>query len=153
MGIQSIIHTSYFIIHSTGFPGTITPPPILLTPYSILPKHEPHEHAANVEAVSLRPAHPLSDQSFEGRGAFRRSLDVGGIDNFVSLFIELEGELEVFGNAGPPAEALQEVSADHVDTPRDLLHTSVQFRSRSLNDIASCVFGSHSPRYPVLAFV
>src|SRR3990170_7279581 len=100
MGIQSIIHTSYFIIHSTGFPGTITPPPILLTPYSILPKHEPHEHAANVEAVSFRPSHSLPNQPLEGRRAFRRGLDVGGVDDFVACSIEFEGELEIFGDGG-----------------------------------------------------
>src|SRR3972149_4649982 len=102
MGIQSIIHTSYFIIHPAGFPSAFTPPPILLTPYSILPKHEPHEHPPDVEAVSLRPAHPLSDQPLEGGRAFRGSLDVGGVDDSLTLSVQSKGEFKILREAGPP---------------------------------------------------
>src|SRR3972149_12228707 len=100
--------------------------------------------------MTFRPSHSLSDESLQGGGAFRRGLDVGGIDDFVSLFIELEGELKIFGNGGPPGEAVEEVPADHVDGTGDLFDSPVELRSRSLNDIASCVFGSHSPGDPVL---
>src|SRR3990167_7058825 len=119
MGIQSIIHTSYFIIHSTGFPGTLTPPA----------KQQSKEHLPDIEAVSFCPAHALSDQSLEGRSAFSGGLDVGGVDDFVSLFIELEGELKIFGNGGSPAEGVQKVSADHIDRACYLLQASVEFRS------------------------
>src|SRR3990170_8056544 len=129
MGIQSIIHTSYFIIHPAGFPDALTPPPILLTPYSVLPKHEPHEHLPDIKGMSFCPSHSLSDESLQGGGAFRGRLDVGGVDDFVSLFIELEGKLKVFGDGGPPAEPVKKVPADHVDRTGYLLHSSVEFGS------------------------
>src|SRR3989344_2517860 len=119
MGIQSIIHTSYFIIHLIGFPCVLTPPA----------KQQSQEHLADVEAVSFRPAHPLSDQSLERGSAFRRGLDGGGIDNLVACFIELEGELKIFGDGSSPAERIKKVFPDHVDAPRDLFHASVEFGS------------------------
>src|SRR3990170_5004498 len=125
MGIQSIIHTSYFIIHLIGFPISLTPPP----------KQQPGKHPSDVEAVSFRPSHSLADQPLQGRRAFGGSLDVGGVDDLVALFIEFEGELEIFGDGGPPAESLQKVPADHVDRTGNLFEASVEFGSASLNDI------------------
>src|SRR3990170_8363746 len=125
MGIQSIIHTSYFIIHLTGFPGTLTPPA----------KQQSKKHFPDIEGMSFCPAHPLPDQPLEGGSAFRGSLNIGGVDDFVSLFIELERELKIFGNRGPPAESIQKVPADHVDGTGDLFEASVEFGSASFNNI------------------
>ena len=105
---------------------------------------------ADVEGMSLRPSHPLSDQPLEGGGAFGRGLDIGGVDDSVTLSVQPKGELEILSKTRPPAEGIKEVPADHVDTPRDLFQASVEFSSASLNDIAPCIFASHSPGDPIL---
>src|SRR3989304_2246176 len=140
MGIQSIIHTSYFIIHSTGFPGTITPPP----------EQQSQKHLPDIEGMSLCPAHPLSDESLEGTGAFGWGLDIGGVDDFVSLSVQSKGELKIFRDRGSPAKSVKEISSDHVDRSGNLFEAPIEFRSASLNHIGSGVFASHSPGDPIL---
>src|SRR5207244_155686 len=73
--------------------------------------HDRQEPLAHVVGVAFRPAHALPGQTPEGAHAFGRRLSPWRVDHLVSPRVELERQLPVLRDAGPPTALTSYVGA------------------------------------------
>ena len=115
--------------------------------------HDRQEPLAHVVGVAFRPAHALPGQTPEGAHAFGRRLGPRRVDHLVAPRVELERQLPVLRDAGPPTDLTQDVGADHVSRAGDHLQRADRILERPLDHVAARILGAHRLRQPALRFV